>query len=138
MFSSDHCRVRAHRLLPSQDLRGEIENLVRSQGIRAGFVLSAVGSLTQVTLRLANQQEARRWNGHFEIVSLCGTLGPDGPHLHMAVSDEQGQTVGGHVLEGCLVYTTVELVLGEATGFIFRRELDPSTTFQELSIQPAP
>ena len=75
--------------------------------------------------------------GHFEIVSLTGTTGSDGVHLHMAVSDEKGVTTGGHLVEGCLVFTTVELVVGEATGLVFHRETDPRTTFKELSIQRA-
>ena len=75
--------------------------------------------------------------GHFEIVSLTGTLGPDGMHIHLSVSDEKGVTTGGHLLEGCLVYTTVELVVGDAVGLIFHREIDPRTTFPELSVQRA-
>ena len=90
-----------------------------------------------MTLRLANQKDTHTLEGHFEIVSLAGTLGPDGLNLHMAVSDEKGVTTGGHVVEGCVVFTTVELVIGEAVGLIFHREADPLTTFKELSIQRA-
>lgn len=135
MQTADQCRVFAVRLTPGQDLRGELEKLTGSHNIRAGFVLSAVGSLTKVALRLANQKEPYTLEGHFEIVSLMGTLGPDGMHLHMAVSDEKGVTTGGHLLEGCIVFTTVELVLGSAVGLVFHRETDPRTTFKELSIQ---
>ena len=134
-LSTDRCRLHAARLLPGQDLRTEIEKLCALANIRAGFILSAVGSLTKVSLRLANQKDAHKAEGHFEIVSLTGTTGPDGVHLHIAVSDEKGQTTGGHVLEGCLVFTTVELVTGEALGLVFHRETDPRTTFKELSIQ---
>ena len=135
--TSDQCRLHAVRLTPGQDLRGEFEKLMALANIRAGFVLSAVGSLTKVALRLANQQETHTMEGPFEIVSLTGTLGPDGSHLHMAVSDGKGATTGGHLVEGCIVFTTVELVIGEAVGLIFHRETDPRTTFKELSIQRA-
>jgi uncharacterized protein len=137
LHTTDTCRLHAARLLPGQDLRGEIEKLTALQNIRAGFVFSAVGSLTKVALRLANQKDTHTLDGHFEIVSLTGTLGPDGLHLHMAVSDEKGGTTGGHLVEGCIVFTTVELVIGEAVGLIFHRETDPRTTFKELSIQRA-
>ena len=135
MQTVDQCRFHAVRLTPGQDLRREIEKLNAFAGIRAGFVLSAAGSLTRVALRLANQQHTHVMEGHFEIVSLAGTTGPDGLHLHMAVSDVRGVTTGGHVMEGCTVFTTVELVLGEAIGLVFHRETDPATTFKELSIQ---
>ena len=137
MPTADHCRLHAARLLPAQELRSEIEKLSALASIRAGFVLSAVGSLTKVALRLANQKDAHKMEGHFEILSLTGTLGPDGLHLHMAVSDEKGVTTGGHAVEGCVVFTTVELVLVEAMGLIFHRETDPRTTFKELSNQRA-
>jgi uncharacterized protein len=137
MHSVNQCRLHAARLVPGQDLRRELERLTSVHTIRAGFVLSAVGSLTTVALRLANQKHEHVLQGHFEIVSLTGTLGPDGLHLHIAVSDEKGVTTGGHLLEGCIVLTTVELVIGEAVGLIFHRETDPRTTFKELSIQSA-
>jgi predicted DNA-binding protein with PD1-like motif len=136
-FSTDQSRLHATRLLPGQDLRDEIEKLCVLAGIHAGFVLSAVGSLTKVSLRLANQTDPHVMEGHFEIVSLTGTTGPHGVHLHMAVSDSKGVTTGGHVTEGCIVFTTVELVIGEALGLVFHRETDPHTTFKELSIHPA-
>ena len=45
--------------------------------------------------------------------SLTGTLSPTGHHLHMSISDRDCRTYGGHVLEGCIVRTTAELVLAE-------------------------
>jgi predicted DNA-binding protein with PD1-like motif len=108
---------------------------VHAVRLRPGVVLSAVGSLTQLALRFADRKEETVRTGKFEVVSLTGTLGPDGCHLHLAVSDGDGVTAGGHLLPGCLVYTTMELVVGDAVGLIFHRELDSVTGFRELSIQ---
>jgi Plants and Prokaryotes Conserved (PCC) domain len=58
----------------------------------------------------------------------CGTLTPDGPHLHISVSDGTGKTIGGHLVEGCPIYTTVEIIIGEAEGIAFTRETDEQTT----------
>ena len=71
----------------------------------------------------------------FEIVSLVGTLSPDGSHSHISLSDGTGATIGGHLLEGNEVYTTAEIVIGEAEYLQFRREVDPVTTFKELTIK---
>ncbi len=128
-------RVHAVRLRPGDDLREELEKLTALAPLRAGVVLSAVGSLTRLALRLADRKEETVRTGRFEVVSLTGTLGPDGCHLHLAASDGDGVTVGGHLLPGCLVYTTVELVVGDAVGLIFHREPDSVTGFRELSIQ---
>lgn len=133
-FTTDKIRLHALRLVPGQDLRTELERLTSLAMIRAGFVLSAVGSLTRVALRYANQKELAVMEGHFEIVSLTGTLGQDGMHLHLSVSDGTGRTWGGHLVEGSTVFTTVELVAGDAVGLIFHRETDTRTTFKELTI----
>ena len=45
--------------------------------------------------------------GHYEIVSLVGTIDPDGQHhLHISISDSEGATFGGHVWSDHIIYTT--------------------------------
>ena len=128
-------RVLTLRLRPGQDLRKQIEALVKSRNIRAGFIVTAVGSLRSASIRLADQQETSTFEGKFEIVSLVGTMGQDGVHLHISIADSTGKTIGGHLAEGCLVYTTVELVVAEARGLTFSRELDEETGYKELHIR---
>lgn len=73
--------------------------------------------------------------GRFEVVSLVGTLNPEA-HLHISLSDAEGRTLGGHVLGGLQVFTTAEVILGDALDLDFTRELDPKTGFPELVVQP--
>lgn len=131
--------VRAHalRLSPGQDLRQELQAYAQAHNLRAATVLSIVGSLTTVALRLANQEGASTRRGHFEILSLGGTVSVNGSHLHLSVADSTGQMFGGHLLEGCQVYTTAEIVLGELPELDFTRAPDPATTYSELRIQRA-
>lgn len=128
-------RVLALRLGPGRDLRQQIEAFVKQKHLRAGFIITTVGSLRQATVRLADQPSATQFDGKFEIVSLVGTLGQDGVHLHISLSDSTGKTIGGHLVEGCVIYTTAEIVIGEADGLVFSREKDPETTYQELRIR---
>ena len=101
-------------------------------------MLTCVGSLTDVTLRLANQEGPAHYHGHFEIVSLVGTLSATGgAHLHLSVSDSTGRTLGGHLLDGCRVYTTAEIVLAELPALTFTREADPTFGYQELVVRAA-
>jgi hypothetical protein len=67
---SQGMKVFALRLRPGQDLRKEIENFTREKGIKAGFIITTVGSLEKVTLRLADQKNPSSFEGKFEIVSL--------------------------------------------------------------------
>ena len=127
----------ALRLRPGQDLKQELTAFVTAHQLRAGAVLTCVGSLTDVALRLANQEGATTYRGHFEIVSLVGTLSVAGSHLHLAVADSTGRTLGGHLLDGCRIYTTAELVLVALPALEFRREPDATFGYQELTVYPA-
>ena len=127
----------ALRLRPGDDLRQQLIAFVQAQHIQAGTMLTCVGSLTVATLRLANQEGPTVYRGHFEIVSLVGTLSTAGSHLHLAVSDSTGRTFGGHLLDGCRVYTTAEIVLGELPALAFGRETDPTFGYQELVVRAA-
>ncbi len=129
-------KIHALRLTPGQDLRRELEAFTRKEHLQAGFIITCVGSLQQAVIRPANQPDALTRVEKFEIVSLTGTLSPDGPHLHIALSDSLGNTFGGHLLEGSLIYTTAEIVIGEAENLRFTRETDPVTTYKELKISP--
>ncbi len=127
----------ALRLRPGDDLRQQLIAFVQAHHIAAGTMLTCVGSLTVAALRLANQEGPTVYRGHFEIVSLVGTLSAGGSHLHLAVSDSTGRTIGRHLLDGCLVYTTAEIVLGELPALEFRRETDPTFGYRELVVRPA-
>lgn len=59
---------------------------------------TCVGSLTNNTIRFANQSEGSKDDGHFEIVSLIGSVSVNGSHLHISISDSTGKTIGGHLL----------------------------------------
>ena len=42
------------RFTPGQELQQSLQDLVRSQNLKAAFVLTCVGSVTKATLRLAD------------------------------------------------------------------------------------
>jgi len=119
------------RLLPRQDLKKELVKFTKENKIKAGFIITCVGSLNKANLRLAGELE-KKFEHHFEITSLVGTLSQDGLHLHVALSDDDGFTIGGHVKEGCEIYTTAEIVIGELEDLTFVREMDEVTGFNEL------
>ena len=66
-----------------------------------------------------------------EILSLSGTLSPDGVHLHIAISGSSGAVIGGHLCAGSLVRTTAELVIGLLPDWRFNRVLDPAARSSE-------
>jgi predicted DNA-binding protein with PD1-like motif len=133
--STNRVKTYVLRLKPGQDLRVELEQFTKSKNIRAGFIVTCVGSLRKAALRLADKSDATDFDGKFEIVSLVGTLSPDGPHLHISISDGTGKTIGGHLVAGCEIYTTAEIVIGDALGLKMTREPDTESGYKELKIR---
>lgn len=132
--TTNQTRGFALRLKPGDDLRRSLEAFTAQHHLRAAYVATCAGSLKVAAIRFADQKDTTILTGPFEIVSLTGTLSPDGSHLHISVSDSTGRTFGGHLAEGSLVYTTAEVVIGELADARFTRELDPATTFKELVV----
>jgi predicted DNA-binding protein with PD1-like motif len=128
-------KTHAFRLKPGDDLRNEIEAYVKTANIKAGWISTCVGSLTAYNIRFANQPEGSKGTGHFEIVSLVGTLSVTGLHIHISLSDSTGKTTGGHLLDSNIVYTTAEIIIQEDDDFVFTREKDGSTPWEELQIK---
>lgn len=120
------------RLLPGQDLKSEIQNFCIFNNIKAGCILSGVGSLTSACLRLAGSEITLETSGKFEIVSITGTVSQNGSHLHIAVADHTGSVIGGHLLNGNTIFTTCEIVILNLPEQEFKREFDDSTGFNEL------
>jgi predicted DNA-binding protein with PD1-like motif len=130
------------RLTPGQDLRSALNTafaeLQAGQHTTAACVISAVGSLSRAVLRYADQPAGTLLAEPLELITLSGTLSPDGVHLHASVATAQGEMRGGHVMPGCIVRTTAEIVLAPLPGWSFTREHDARTGFKELVARPVP
>lgn len=119
------------RLLPGSDLRAALDSARAEHGWPGAFVLSGIGSLTIARLRLAGRTESTEWTGDLELLTLAGTLTPDGSHLHASISDTAGRVLGGHALPGCLIRTTAEILLAPLATPLHRRP-DSNTGYLEL------
>ncbi|KAA0201336.1 hypothetical protein HAZT_HAZT000535 [Hyalella azteca] len=131
----------------------ELQRLAREELQAGGCVLTCVGSVTGITLRFASQDTGgdnkaglcllnfcwliQSFKGHYEVLSLVGTLTKDGLHLHTCLGDKDGKTIGGHVMGDMVTYTTMELVIGVMEDFVLTREFDEETKFDELVVTPA-
>ena len=122
------------RLTPGQDLFDSIESFVLQNQIEAGCVLSGVGSLTHAVLRLANREVYNDYEGYFEIVSITGTVSVHGSHLHVSISNGDGVTIGGHLVSGCKIYTTAEIVIAAFSDVVYKRELAEDSGYDELTV----
>ena len=125
-------RVICKRLHRGDDLLCRIRELAEEHQIEAGVLLSGVGCLLRGRVRDAGGVRLRQIDEPCEIVSLNGTVSRTRCHLHIALSGEDLSTLGGHLVEGCIINTTCELVIGVLDGWEIAREYDAETGYDEL------
>lgn len=130
-------RVHTFRLTPGEDLMEGILAYIKEKEIQAASIVTCVGSLTEATLRMANASrekpnQTKTRVERFEIVSMTGTGNTESAHFHLGLSDKDGDFFGGHLMEGCKIFTTAEITLLESPNAIFTRIYDEKTGFKEL------
>ena len=121
------------RMMPGDDLKKSLEDLVYLGELRSGIIICMVGSLNDAVLRMSNGNN-KKFSGLFEIVSGVGTISVNGIHVHIAISDSDGIVYGGHLLKGCKIHTTAEIAIIESE-MSFERIFDPKTGYKELVIK---
>lgn len=120
------------RLKRGDDIIKSIEALALENGLRAGVVLSGTGCVSRARIRDASGLRVRSIDEPCEIVSLTGTASMARRHIHIALAREDLSTLGGHLMEGCIVNTTCELVIGILEDWEFGSEQDAAIGYDEL------
>ncbi len=124
------------RLLRGADLYRSIRDYAVSHRISAGYVACCVGCVSAARVRDAGGATVRALEEPLEIVSVTGTVSAVRCHIHIAFSREDLSTIGGHLMEGCTVNTTAEVVLCELDNYSFYAAFDNETGYEELLVLP--
>ncbi len=134
---------------PGSDLRASLEQ-VAIEADASGFVLGVVGDLSQAAFQCPGLAEPTVLQGHLEIITLQGTVAPQGVHLHLSLSDGDCQVWGGHLEHGSLVLRGADLLVGflasgaasaqaspeaAAPSVAPRRAMDPVTPRVEIAVR---
>jgi uncharacterized protein len=135
MSDSYQLRMETLRLKPGEDVYVSLQDYITKEKIEAAYISTAVGSLTEASIRFANKEKPELKKGHLEITSLMGTLSVNGSHLHITIADEKGNCRGGHLTKGSKVYTTAEIVIGILPDVQYLRELDSTYGYKELVVK---
>ena len=61
-------KTHAFRLKPGADLKKEIEAYVKTNHIKAGWISTCAGSLTDYNIRFVNKPEGSNGKGHFRLL----------------------------------------------------------------------
>jgi len=118
------------------DLHRSLEAYAAEQGLH-GFVISVVGNLRQAAFQCPGQAQPTVLQGDLEVITLQGTLAPDGVHLHLSLSDGHCQVWGGHLEPGTLVQKGVDLLVGVLDVAAPAPEQAPSTAAAAPQAPPA-
>lgn len=126
-------RVFFARFIENEDLLEALTDFVRKVNVKVGF-FSLIGSLKRARLGFFDgvNYQTVEIDKPLEIVSCVGNISLNEEdqvvvHAHMVVSDEKGEAFGGHLLRGCIVSFTAEMVLVVCTQTRLRRALDKKT-----------
>lgn len=128
------------RLNEGEDLLETINLAAKQSNVNTG-VFTLIGTLKRALVGFYREgkYETIRIEGPLEIVSCMGniSLKENQPfaHAHIALSDEKGEVKGGHVMQGCTIGATGELVLIEAADLHLKRKLDEKTSLFLLSME---
>ena len=125
------------KLAPGSDLRTSLEDLGRTQGLQ-GFVLGVVGNLSRAAFQCPGQPEATVLVGDLEVITLNGTIGPEGVHLHLSLSDGACQVWGGHLEPGTLVQKGVDVLIGVLDQVPIQAESPTAAPIPRLEIAVLP
>lgn len=108
-------QARPLHLEAGADIRRSLEQFAKSE-LGSGFVLSVVGNMSQACFACPGRSEPTVLRGELEIITLQGTVGPSGVHLHLSFSDADCQVWGGHLEHGSLVLKGADLLVGLLTS----------------------
>ncbi len=127
-------RVIVARVKPGSDLLRSLQKIAAEEGITSGVIVSGVGLLKQARLRncesLPDEYPITDANRTFlsfekplEILSISGNVtlaeGESLVHAHLTLSQVEGDeitVIGGHLIEGCMVFGFSEFAILELEG----------------------
>ena len=143
-------RVIIARVKPGSDLLCSLQKVAIEEGVTSGVIVSGVGLLKQARLRncesLPDEYPITDANRTFlsfrkplEILSISGnvTLAEGEPlvHAHLTLSSVEGDeitVIGGHLIEGCVVFGFSEFAILELEGIEMVKGFDEETQTLQL------
>lgn len=133
-------RICFFRLKEGEDLAEAIKKRAEECHVKAG-ILVLIGSVKEVVLGYYKDGQYKSiWlNGPLEIASGMGNIAVDEKgeaiiHAHLIVSNEKGESFGGHLMKGTYVGVMAELVVIEALNVNLQRVFDEKTKLRLLNL----
>lgn len=125
--------VIVERFRKGDDILECLNSLVRENHVSAGS-LTAIGRVEKADVGFFvgdGQYMTTSCNGPLEVTSCVGSVssihGVPFIHAHISLTDKRGKGYGEHLMHGCTVDATFEVVLHAYDEIDLERKLDSST-----------
>ncbi len=119
------------RLKPKEDIKLALKNL----DIDSGSIISGVGSVSKMCCRIDDGVTVLEHHEPMEIIAFSGTMTKKNLHIHIAGINGKMEMFGGHLMDGCIVNTTMEIVILDFSDeYQNDREFDDATGYDELVV----
>jgi hypothetical protein len=133
-------RLLFSRLQEGDDVADSIKKNAEDSGVKAGIFM-LIGALKRAEFGCYKKGEylTTRLDGPLEVASCMGNIAIDEKgetivHAHIVVSNDKGKAYGGHLMKGCLVGPTAELVVIEAADVYLQKRYDEKTKLKLLML----
>ena len=126
------------RFFPKDNVFEKLKDLCSEHKIKTGVVLSGVGQLGFVEVGFFKEKGNymnQKFEKPLEVLGITGTISESEEdsydfHLHISLSDENKNVIGGHFIEG-VVSVTLEIVILK-TGIKIQRKVEEETGLKGL------
>jgi uncharacterized protein len=128
-------QIHVLRIKPNEDLKLSLIKYAQDSHIQSGSIISAVGSLKSMVVRIADGKSLEEYHEPVELTSLSGTFSDGHIHAHLLAISSRMEVFGGHLMPGCRVNTTLEVVIMDFSDtYNNTRVFDPQTGYDELVV----
>ncbi len=120
-------KVHILRIDPGEDVLEAVKKFIADADVKQAIVMSGYGTLGAYHLhwvehnRLPSENTFRKGEGGIEILAMNGLVVEGEPHIHVALSTQEG-AFGGHLEPGCITYVLCEIMFAEIEGATLKRE----------------
>lgn len=128
-------QIHVLRIKPNADLKESLLRYAQENHIQSGSIISAVGSLKSMVVRIADGKSLEEYHEPVELTSLSGTFSDGHLHAHVLAISSKMEVFGGHLMPGCRINTTMEVVIMDfSDAYNNTRVFDPQTGYDELLV----
>ncbi|MFQ5910291.1 MAG: PPC domain-containing DNA-binding protein [Thermoplasmata archaeon] len=138
MQSAEEGRFVVAKLDKGENLLAALREIIEKHDVTSGLVVSGIGMLRDIKIGYysGEEHEPRSFEKPHELIALHGSISTGEEtiiHLHCALSDENCNVVGGHLIDA-EVAVVAEIVIAKLSRMVLGRMFNPETGLKELFV----